>query len=716
VDKNRTTPPKSLLFGGARRVPLILQTEAAECGVACLAMIASAHGLAIDLPAARDKLSVSLKGMNMAQLMECAQALDLTGRPVRLDLHELKELQLPCILHWDMNHFVVLKSANATRAVVLDPAVGERKFTLAQLSKHFTGVALELSPNPGFTPREEKQRVALRQLIGRVVGIKRQMLQVFSISLGLQLCMLVSPLYVQWVVDHALTSGDKDLITLLSIGFLLLVFVQVGIGALRSLVVLRMGTEVGVQWSINVFAHLLRLPQAYFEKRHLGDVVSRFGSVDSIQHTLTTSFIEGVIDSILALLTLGLMWMYSPLLSLIVLLSVFIYALLRISAYPALRRATEEQIVLGAKEQSNFLESVRGIQAIKLFARENQRQALWHNHMIDSTNRVIKTQRFMLGFELAEGLLSGIANVAVIWLGAHLILSNTFSIGMLFAFVTYKGVFTTRMMGLVDKGIEVKMLGLQTERLADIVLTPKETNSGKTSGLGTGRAIALTPAEALPPGSLRLEDVSFRYSELDPYVLKDVTLELAAGQSIAIVGPSGCGKTTLAKLVLGLLHPSGGRILKGHTDIATVHLSAWRSRVNAVMQDDQLFAGSIADNITFFDDSPIPERLEHVARLACIHDDIEKMSMGYNTLVGDMGTALSGGQKQRILLARALYGEPEVLVLDEATSHLDVALEKAINQAIQSLTITRIVIAHRPETIVACDVVLNLPDFNRVKI
>lgn len=208
---------KALQFGGTRKVPLILQTEAAECGVACLAMVASAHGLVMDLAAARAKLSVSLKGMNMAQLMECAQSLDLAGRPVRLDLHELKDLQLPCILHWDMNHFVVLRSTNSTGAVVLDPAVGERKFTLAQLSKHFTGVALELSPTPSFTPREEKQRVGLRQLVGRLVGIKRQMLQVFCISLGLQLCVLVSPLYVQWVVDHALTSGDKDLVTLLSI-------------------------------------------------------------------------------------------------------------------------------------------------------------------------------------------------------------------------------------------------------------------------------------------------------------------------------------------------------------------------------------------------------------------------------------------------------------------------------------------------------------------
>lgn len=694
---------KTLDFSSSRRkIPLLLQTEAAECGIACLAMVANAHGLEIDLPTLRSKLAVSLKGMNLAQLVDAAHTIDLAARPLKLELHELKDLQLPCVLHWNMNHFVVLKSVRGDTVTVLDPAMGERSLPLLKASKHFTGVALELTPTADFRPREEKQRVGLGHLLGRVMGLKRQMVQVFCISLGLQLCGLLTPLYVQWVVDHALISGDKSLVTLLSISFLMLVFVQVGIGGLRQLALLRLGTEMGVQWSINVFSHLLRLPQSYFEKRHLGDVVSRFGSIASIQHTLTTSFIEGVIDSILALLTLVLMLTYSGLLSSVVLASVLLYALLRISAYAPLRQASEEHIVLEAKQQSNFLESARGIQAIKLFARESQRQVLWHNHLIDTTNRSLKTQRFVIGYTLANGMLSGIANVLVIWLGAQQILGNAFSVGMLFAFVSYKEVFTSRMMGLVDKAIELKMLSLQTERLADIVLTPREIDVVRVG----------SSSQALPPGDLRLEQVSFRYSELDAFVIHNLTLDLPAGKSIAIVGPSGCGKTTLAKLILGLLSPSSGTIRKGEVDLSKLGLNAWRARVNAVMQDDQLFAGSITDNITFFDDVPDIPRLKHVAEMACIHHDIEKMNMGYNTLVGDMGTALSGGQKQRLLLARALYHEPEIVVLDEATSHLDVDLEKAINQAIQSLTMTRIVIAHRPETIAACDIVVDLANLN----
>ena len=698
---------KTLIFSGRQQLPMIYQTEAAECGLACLAMVASVHGLKFDLPGIRTKLSVSLKGMNLAQLIEGAQIIDLAGRPVKLELEELKDLQLPCILHWDMNHFVVLESVTHKHLVIHDPARGIRELSFDEVSKHFTGVALELSPTPDFKPRVEKQRVSMGDLLGRLVGVKSQMTQVFIISLALQICALLSPLYIQSVVDHALMAGDKNLITLLSLGFLFLALLQVAIGALRSWVVLKLGTEMGVQWSVNVFTHMIRLPQSFFEKRHLGDLVSRFGSIGVIQRTLTVSFIEGVIDSILALLSLVMMWLYSSVLSWVVIASVVLYALRRLIAYAPLRQATEESIILGAKLQSTFMESLRGIQAIKLFARESQRQVLWHNYLIDSTNRVIKTQRFMMGYNIASGTLSGIANIAVVWLGAELILGNTFSVGMLFAFIAYKGVFTQRMMGLIDKLIELKMLNLQTERLADIVLTPRENNSGdRDKG---------SISNVFPEGSLRIESLNFRYSDVDPYVLKDVSLEIPHGKSVAIVGPSGCGKTTLAKLILGLLRPSAGRILKGNFDTARISLAAWRSSVNAVMQDDQLFAGSITDNICFFDESPDMDRIAHVAQLACIDTDIKKMNMGYNTLVGDMGTALSGGQKQRLLLARALYREPQIVILDEATSHLDVALEKAINHAIHELTMTRIVIAHRPETIASCDIVINLADINQAE-
>jgi ATP-binding cassette, subfamily B, bacterial CvaB/MchF/RaxB len=695
---------KQLLFGGTTHIPMIYQTEAAECGLACLAMVACAHGYETDLNNLRGKLSLSLKGMNLAQLMDAAAVIDMAGRPLKLELQELKDLQLPCILHWNLNHFVVLKEVAKRSIVIYDPATGIRKVDMVVVSQHFTGVALELFPTQDFKQQENTQRVRLSDMLGRLVGVKRQLIQIFIISLGLQLCALLSPLYIQWIVDHALMSGDKDFITLLSAGFLMLVFVQVAIGALRGWVVLKLSTQIGTQWSVNVFSHMLKLPQSFYEKRHLGDIISRFNSIASIQKTLTTSFIEGVIDSILAILTLIMMWIYSTQLTWIVLASVVLYGMLRVSAYAPFRQASEEGIVLGAKQETSFLESIRGIQAIKLFAREVQRQTRWHNHLIDTTNRHIKTERLRIGYGLANGVLAGVANVTVIWLGAQLILGNAFSIGMLFAFVAYKSVFTDRMMGLIDKAVELKMLSLHTERLADIVLTERENDGNKIPRQNT--------SQSLPAGDLSLQSISFRYSDLDPLVLKNVALIIPEGKSVAIVGPSGCGKTTLAKIILGLLVPTDGVLLKGGVNRQKIGISVWRSQVNAVMQDDQLFAGSILDNICFFEEQVDKVKVEEVSRQACIHTDIEKMNMGYNTLIGDMGTALSGGQKQRLLLARALYRNPQILVLDEATSHLDIELERAINHAIQNFSMTRIVIAHRPETIASCDVVIRLPDLN----
>jgi ATP-binding cassette, subfamily B, bacterial CvaB/MchF/RaxB len=686
-------------LGTGHKLPVTLQTEAAECGLACLAMVLSYHGHDIDLPSLRNRLAVSLKGMNLGQLIDAAEGFSLAARPLRLELGEIGNLQAPCVLHWDMNHFVVLKRVNAKHLVIHDPAKGVIKLSYEEASSCFTGVALELTPTSGFEAKNEKQRVRLRELFGQVLGLKRQLLQIFLISMAIELCGLLSPLYVQWVVDHALVSGDRDLVTLLAMAFFTVALIQVFVSALRSWVVLHLSTSISVQWSVNVFAHLIRLPLAWFEKRHLGDIVSRFDSIGAIQKTLTTSFIEGVIDGLMALITLFMMLFYSAWMSLITLSAVVIYALLRILVYAPLRRATEDQIVLGAKQQSTFLESARGAQAIKLFGREGQRQIIWHNRVVDTTNRLIATQKFMILYRLVNGALMGLELIVSVWLGAQLVLANAFSVGMLFAFMAYKAVFASRVSSLIDKIIELRMLDLQGERLADIVLTEKEDFRVKQSGV------------ALIGSQLTLEKVSFRYSVLDPYVLRNVTMELPAGKSIAITGPSGCGKTTIAKLILGLLKPESGRILVDGIELEKIGLNNYRPFVKAVMQDDQLFAGSIAENITFFEHPIDIAKIECVCRLAFLHDDVQKMNMGYNTLVGDMGTSLSGGQKQRLLLARALYGNPQILVLDEATSHLDVALESAINHAINNLNMTRIIIAHRPQTIQSCDLIINLPDY-----
>jgi ATP-binding cassette subfamily B protein RaxB len=654
-------------------------------------MVASYHGLSTDLPTLRQQHSLSLKGANLVRLIDIATRMGLKSRALRLELDELSQLKTPCVLHWDMNHFVVLKSVDARRVVILDPAHGERTLTLKEASRHFTGVALELEPGADFRAGEVRQRVTLRQLLGQVSGLKRALITILSLALVLELFVLVMPFHMQWMIDHALVSADRNLITVLGVAFLMLIAFQAAVSAARSWAVGYLGIQLNLQWTANVFAHLLRLPIDYFEKRHLGDVVSRFGSLQAIQRALTTSFIEAILDGLLGVVTLVVMCLYAPLLAAVAVTAVLLYLGLRMVLYAPLREATEQQIVCGAKAQSHLLESVRGVQTIKLADRAADRRGRFVNLNVDTANREFSIVRLGVGFGAANRLLFGAERIIVIWLGALAVLDAKFSVGMLVAFLAYKDQFTSRTAALIEKLFELRMLRLHGERLADIALTEPEQEESSLHG-----------GPELQP-KLSVKGLSYRYAEGEPWVVKDLDLEIEEGESVAIIGASGCGKTTLLKLMLGLLKPVEGEIRVGGQTLGRVGLRRYRGMLGAVMQEDQLFAGSLADNIALFDPEVDQDRIESSARMAAVHDDIAVMPMAYNTLIGDMGTSLSGGQKQRVLLARALYRQPKLLFLDEATSHLDVERERQVNDAVKQLKVTRVIIAHRPETIQSAD-------------
>lgn len=686
----------SLQFGWRRVLPMMLQTEAAECGLACLAMIATHHGHDVDLAGLRRRFSSSLKGATLARVMAMAGQLGFACRPLKLDMDDLRQLKIPCVLHWDLNHFVVLKSVDRRGIVVHDPARGVRKLSLKEASDHFTGVALELSPVADFTPVRERQAVSMRALTGRVHGLVPALVQILLLALALEVFALAAPFYLQWVMDQVLVSADHDLLTLLGLGFIGIAIFSAVVTAARSWAVTWLGATLNVQWASNLFAHLMRLPLDWFEKRHVGDVVSRFGSIQTIQRTLTTQFIGSLLDGLMSLVTLLVMAFYSIWLTVLVAGLFIAYGLIRWAFFNPLRRASEEQIVYSARQQSELLESIRGAMPIKLANKQDERLSRYANATVSTANREIAIQRLAIAFILSNQLMFGIGRVAMIWIAAMLALRNEFSAGMLIAFIAYADQFTSRAGALIDKWVDFSMLKLHAERVADIALTmPEETLSSSWDG----------PA---PEASIELRNVSFRYAEGEPWVVRHCNLRIDAGESVAIVGPSGCGKSTLAKIMLGLLPPTEGEVCFGGVDIRKLGLDAYRRWIGAVMQDGQLFAGSIADNIGFFDPEATPVRIEAAARLAAVHDDIAAMPMGYQSLVGDMGSSLSGGQKQRVILARALYRRPRLLVLDEATSHLDVERERLVNAAVQRLRITRVVIAHRPETVAAAGKVIQL--------
>ncbi|QPS44959.1 peptidase domain-containing ABC transporter [Burkholderia humptydooensis] len=690
---------ENLSFGVGRKLPMILQTESAECGLACLAMVARYHGHQIDLAALRGRFPVSLKGMALGHLIDIAHRLNLGTRPLTLELNNLSQLRTPCILHWNFNHFVVLREVSGNTVTIHDPAQGVRKLLIDQVSRSFTGVALELWPTNDFTPRAETRAIKLRTLVGPVTGLPRSLGQILMLAIALEVFTLASPFFLQWVIDEVIVSADRDLLDVLVLGFGLLMLMQRATSGIRTWAIMYFSTTLNLQWRANVFTHLLRLPVGYFERRHLGDVVSRFGAIDAIQQTLTTSFISAVIDGLMTVITLAMMAIYSWKLCAIALGTMLLYALLRACWYLPFRQATEEQIIHAAKQQSHFLETLRGVKTIKLFNRQSDRRSGWLTLLVEQINSGLHVQKLQLLYQQLNGLLFGIEGLVIVWLGARLVMDGQFTVGVLMAFNAYKGQFDSRVGSLVDKFFEVKMLQLQGERLADIVFEPPEADTDFRQVPGESDNLE---------ASIEIEQLSFRYADSEPLLLDGVSMKVEPGESVAIVGPSGCGKTTLINILLGVLVPTSGAIRIGGIDVNRLGLDRLRALVGTVLQDDVLFAGSIADNISFFDSQADQQRVVECAQLAAVHLDIVSMPMGYNTLVGDMGTVLSGGQKQRVLLARALYKRPKILVLDEATSHLDVQREQQVNAAVSALQMTRLIIAHRPETIASASRVVML--------
>ncbi|MVW72574.1 peptidase domain-containing ABC transporter [Bordetella sp. 15P40C-2] len=685
------------LMSGRASVPVILQGEAAECANACIAMVASYHGHALTIHQLRQRFPISLKGATLLQVAGMCERLGMQYRAVSLELDELTNLRTPCILHWRFNHFVVLCSANGRTAIINDPATGQRKISYEELNEAFTGVALEVWPAETFQPAPPEPPLHLRKLIGKVYGIKRALLQIIVLALVLEMLSLTTPVFTQWVIDDVIVSADTDLLTTLLIGFALLLIMQTAVSTLRAYIGMQLGTSLSFQSKRNLFSHLVKLPTAYFERRHIGDIVSRFGSIDTIQQTLNASLVAGILDGLMTVITLALMLLYSWQLSLIAIAAMVIYGIVRLVSFPPLKARSHDAIIKGAQTQSHFLETLRGIRTLQVFQKTQDRCTSWQSLLVNQVNAGVKVQKLKLAFQQLNAVIFGMEGLIILWAGANLVISGGFSVGMLMAFLAYKSQFNQRVGALIDNFFELRMLRLQGERLSDIVLTAPES-----PGLDPQR-----PVDNLA-GTLAFSNVSFRYGEAEPLVLDQASFQIEEGESVAIVGTTGTGKSTLLKLMLGILPPTQGEVAIGGVSYSQLGARGIRSISASVLQDDVLFAGSIADNVSFFDHEADREWIETCCKHAAIHDDIAALPMGYHTLVGDMGTVLSGGQKQRLLIARALYRRPKILILDEATCHLDLQVEARVVDMLRSLNLTRIVVAHRPQTIASADRILVL--------
>jgi len=681
----------------SQRMQPLLQSEAAECGLASVAMIALHYGHRVNLSGLRQRYPTSIKGTTLEELMGIAADLELAPRAVRLEVDELDKLQKPAILHWDLNHFVVVESSDSKRATILDPGRGRRIMPLAKLGRHFTGVALELTPTADFKPIEARNRTRLSSLWSRLSNYQGPFTQILLLSLLIQVTALITPFFIQLVVDEAVGQGDTNLLAVLFIGFAV-VFALAGITrALRDWVVLTLGESLSFQLGGNVVRHLVRLPLGYFERRHVGDLLSRIGSIQPIQSLLSKGIVNLLIDSALLVTTVIVMSIISLKLTGIVLAMTLFYVLFVQLLYPGLRRRTEEELMARANEETYLMETMRAIRAIKLHGHEAMRENGWRNRYAEVISAAYKARLVDIKIDLAEDMLFGLAFLMTVYFGALAVMSQELTVGLLLAFLAYRSSFTSSATSLIGQFQKWRLLGVHLDRLGDIVGEAKE------------EIRAAAPRQGLLPGpTVRLEGLTFAYGPAEAPILDKVDLEIPEGSFVAIVGPSGSGKTTLMRILLGLLQPSSGKVLIDGVPLGPATVAAWRGRIAAVMQDDYLLTGTLADNISFFDPFPDQPAIEHVSRLARVHDDIAKMPMAYHSLISDMGAALSSGQRQRILLARALYRDPDALFLDEGTANLDPATEAQIVAMLGKLQVTRVVIAHRPALVEKADIVLRL--------
>ncbi|GAD76331.1 putative ABC transporter permease/ATP-binding protein [Vibrio azureus NBRC 104587] len=517
-------------------------------------------------------------------------------------------------------------------------------------------------------------------------------------ALVLEVLALTLPIFNQIVIDEVLVGYDKNLLVLVIGAILMVTATQTLIGLAQQWATIKLSVNFNMQWAANVFHHLFRLPIDWFEKRDIGSISAKFSAVDVIQQTLTTSAIQALLDLVLVVGTLSVMLVYSPQLSFIAIAAAVGYIALRFAWFGAFKRAEENTWEASTQEESYFIETVRGVLSLRVNGTLPWRESSWRNLNINRRNAHLYEQKLGMIYNTINVTIVSLVSATVLWFGANLVLDGLFTIGMLMAFLSYQGRFSASISSLIDKYFEFKMLSVYNERLADIVLTEKEMeNVPDTLGLPvlTNNSIDTV---------IEFDNVFFSYGKDQPYILNGASFSVKNNEIVALVGPSGCGKSTISKLLLGIYSVTSGNInYFGNKSTASKSL---RTQVGAVLQEDQLFSGSIIENITFFAGDLDEEWLVECARRAGVHDDIERLNMGYHTLVGEMGSSLSGGQKQRILIARALYKKPKFLLLDEATSSLDIYTESFVCQMFKEINTPILMIAHRPETIASADRVL----------
>ncbi len=670
------------------RIPLVLQSEAHECGLACLAMVAGTFDRGVDLASLRlhflgQQLDTH-RGLNLKEIALYAQSLRLAARGLRAEPGSLRQLRLPAILHWNMNHFVVLVAVKRHGIVIHDPAVGRVHCGWSEVHESFTGVVLELWPDTDFEPqRQAPPRLRLKDIVGLARHSGASVAWVFVLSLALQLIVIAGPWHVQWTVDEAIAAGDSHLVGVLAIGFGVLLLLKVATQWLRGVVVLHLGHELSFQLACRLLHHLLALPLTWFERRHVGDITSRFGSLSPVREFLTQGVAALMVDVLMVGVTVVVMLLYAPKIAALVVLLHLSFVLAYACAVPRLKRLGLSAIAAQAREQTHLLESARSMYTVKAYTLEAVRGRQWQRLHANTIRQGLALGHTQLWVALTAQLTAGVELIVVIYLAAVDVFQGALTVGMLYAFLSYRGHFAAHLKSLVDQVVTMKTLEVHLERLSDIWCAEPESLRTPTA---LERQIGGVPV-------LQLEQASFRYSASSGQLLRDVDLRIAPGEFVVIIGESGAGKSTLLKVLMSVLVPTTGCLKWGHAPVNGGNVQDYRASIACVAQEDGFFGGSVGANVCGFEDVD-EQRLQSVLDRVGLTSILAGLPMGVRTEIGDIAAGFSSGELQRLYLARALYRNPDYLFLDEGTANLDPVSAALVQRLVSELDCTRVVVTH----------------------
>ena len=683
-----------------RRYPYFAQQSGSDCGAACLVMLARYYGKRFSVNRLRDIANVDRNGASLRGLSAAAESIGFTTRPVKASLDQLAKQKLPAIAHWEGKHYIVVYEITKQHVVVADPGIGQKSLTHQEFLQDWTGYALLLEPTALFKQAEET-KTPFWQFFELVKPHSLILFEVFIASVFIQIFGLLTPIFTQLILDRVVVQRSQLTLTAVGIGLLIFSLFQVAMTGLRQYLLDHTANKIDLALIVGFITHTFRLPLSFFESRYVGDIISRVQENRKIRHFLTGEALSILLDLLTVFIYVALMLWYSWKMALLSLAIVPPFFLLALIATPFLKRISREIFSGITLEQNYLIEALSGIRTVKSIAVEQTVRWHWEELLNQEIRNNFSGQMVSNRLQIFSNTIQAVATTVLLWYGAWLVINNQLTIGQLVAFNMLLGNIIQPFQRLTVLWNQLQEVTVAVERLNDVLDYQPEED------LNTSVRQTLPQLQ----GHIRFEGVTFRYHpESDTNILENLSFEIKPGQMVALVGRSGSGKTTISKLILGLYPPTDGKILVDGQDINGLCLRSLRTQISVVDQDTFLFGGTIRENISLGRPEATLKEIIEAAQLAGADEFIRKLPMGYETQIGEGGGLLSGGQRQRVAIARALLGNSSLLILDEATSHLDAESERIIQTNLNQILKERttLVIAHRLSTVRKADLILVL--------